>query len=86
MALLTDDILEKLQHLLVSEGLIEKSVLDDAHARAKQAEKPLFSLLTEENILDTELLTHAVAQVSGMPRRRHRASNPQTLSARIDCF
>lgn len=67
MALLTDDILEKLRHLLVSEGLIEQSVLDDAQARAEQQEKPLFSLLAEEGILDTELLTHAVAQVSGVP-------------------
>ncbi len=67
MALLTDDLLEKLQTLLVSEGLIEQSVLNDAHERARQAEKPLFTLLTEEEILDPELLTHAVAQVSGMP-------------------
>ncbi len=67
MALLTDDILDKLQKLLVNEGLVEQSVLDDANKRATAAEKPLFSLLAEENILDTELLIHAVAQVSGVP-------------------
>ena len=67
MALLTDDILAKLKQLLVDEGLIEQSVLDDAAKRAAAEDKPLFSLLTEEHILDTELLTHAVAHVSGVP-------------------
>ena len=36
-------------------------------ARAKSEGQPLFSLLTREHIVDTELLTHAVAQVSGVP-------------------
>ena len=67
MALLTDDLIEKLQKLLVSEGLIEQSVLDDAAARAEANDKPLFSLLSDEGILDPELLVHAVAQVSGVP-------------------
>jgi len=67
MALLTDEIIEKMKDLLIKEGLIEQSVLDDASQRAVATNKPLFSLLTEENILDTELLIHAVAQVSGVP-------------------
>ena len=67
MALLTDDLIEKLQKLLVSEGLIEQAVLDDAAARAEANDKPLFSLLSDEGILDPELLVHAVAQVSGVP-------------------
>lgn len=67
MALLTDDIQEKIIHLLTSEGLIEQSVLDDAKKRAKSTNKPLMSLLSEEGILDNELLTHAVAQASGVP-------------------
>ena len=67
MALLTEDIIEKLERLLIEEGLIEKSVLDDAIERAKVQDKPLFSLLSEENILDPELLTHSIAQVSGVP-------------------
>jgi len=67
VALLTDDLIEKLQKLLVSEGLIEQSVLDDAAARAEANDKPLFSLLSDEGILDPELLVHAVAQVSGVP-------------------
>lgn len=67
MALLTEDIIEKLERLLIEEGLIEKSVLDDAIERAKAQDKPLFSLLSEEGILDPELLTHSIAQVSGVP-------------------
>ena len=67
MALLTDDIQEKLIHLLIGEGLVEKVVLDEMSARAKSEGQPLFSLLTREHIVDTELLTHAVAQVSGVP-------------------
>ena len=67
MALLTDDIQEKLIRLLIDEGLVEKSVLDDAEQRAKTQNKPLFSLLADEGTIDTELLTHAVAQVSGVP-------------------
>jgi len=67
MALLTDDILEKLKQLLVGEGLVEQAVLDEASQRAAATDKPLFSLLVEEHTLDPEMLTHAVAQVSGVP-------------------
>lgn len=67
MALLTDDIQDKLIKLLVNEGLIEKSVIDDALKRASESGKPLFSLLSEEGLLDNELLVHGVAQVSGVP-------------------
>ena len=67
MALLTDDIQDKLIELLVNEGLIEKSVIDDALKRASENGKPLFSLLSEEGLLDNELLVHGVAQVSGVP-------------------
>ena len=63
MALLTDDIQDKLIELLVNEGLIEKSVIDDALKRASESGKPLFSLLSEEGLLDNELLVHGVAQV-----------------------
>lgn len=67
MALLTEDIQTKLIQLLVEEGLVEKSALDDAVARASQDGRPLFSILVDENTLDNELLTHAVAHVSGVP-------------------
>jgi len=67
MALLTDDIQEKLIKLLVEEGLVSADVLDAAKIESTTVSKPLFSLLTEQDIIDDELLTHAIAQVSGVP-------------------
>ncbi|MFZ3009442.1 MAG: GspE/PulE family protein [Candidatus Microsaccharimonas sp.] len=67
MPLLTDDIQEKLVKLLIDEGLVTSSTLQLAQQTSVQQKKPLFSLLTEQNIVDDELLTHAIAQVSGVP-------------------
>ncbi|MFZ1301020.1 MAG: ATPase, T2SS/T4P/T4SS family [Candidatus Microsaccharimonas sp.] len=67
MPLLTDDIQEKLIKLLVEEGLVASSVLDSAKIESTKASKPLFSFLAEQDIIDDELLTHAIAQVSGVP-------------------
>lgn len=67
MALLTDDIQSKLVSLLASEGLVTESILKDAQAESAKTNKPLLGLLTEKNIVDDELLTHAIAQVSGVP-------------------
>ncbi len=67
MALLTGDIQGKLVSLLVSEGLVSESVLNDAKDMAAKTSQPLLSLLTEQDIVDDELLIHAIAQVSGVP-------------------
>ena len=67
MPLLTDDIQEKLIKLLIDEGLVTSAVLDKAKADAAASKQPLFSLLSEEDTIDDELLTHAIAQVSGVP-------------------
>lgn len=67
MALLTDDVQDKLVKLLVDEGLIEKTALDTAARQAATDKKPLFSYLTEHDLVDDELLTHAIAQISGVP-------------------
>jgi type IV pilus assembly protein PilB len=67
MALLTDDIQDKLIKLLVEEGLVSSEVLENAKAESAAVNKPLFSLLSEQSIIDDELLTHAIAQVSGVP-------------------
>ena len=67
MALLTDDMQGKLVNLLVSEGLVTESILKEAQSEAATSHKPLLGLLTEKNIVDDELLTHAIAQVSGVP-------------------
>ncbi len=67
MALLTDDIQEKLTNLLIDEGLVSADVLAASKEAASKASKPLFSYLTDQEIIDDELLTHAIAQVSGVP-------------------
>lgn len=67
MALLTDDMHEKLVKLLVDEGLVPAETIQLAETTAAKTNKPLFGMLTEQNIVDEELLTHAIAQVSGVP-------------------
>lgn len=67
MPLLTDDMQTKLIKLLVDEGLVTQSALTEANTEAAKDKKPLFSYLAEKNIVSDELLTHAIAQVSGVP-------------------
>ncbi|MFZ1250359.1 MAG: GspE/PulE family protein [Candidatus Microsaccharimonas sp.] len=67
MALLTDDIQEKLTTLLIEEGLVSADVINETKAQAASESKPLFTLLTDRDVIDNELLTHAIAQVSGVP-------------------
>ena len=67
MALLTSDIQEKLVNLLIEEGLVAEPVLKAAQDDAAKTNKPLLAVLTEQGVVDDELLTHAIAQVSGVP-------------------
>ncbi len=67
MALLTSDIQDKLVNLLINEGLVTKDRLGEAGAKATASNKPLLAILTDEDIVDDEMLTHAIAQVSGVP-------------------
>jgi len=67
VALLTNDIQEKLITLLEEEGLVAKDVLKQAEDDAAKANKPLLAVLAEQGVVDEELLTHAIAQVSGVP-------------------
>jgi type IV pilus assembly protein PilB len=67
MALLTGDIQEKIVTLLIEEGLVSSITIEGAKTDSKKNNKPLIELLTERNIVDDELLTHATAQVSGVP-------------------
>ena len=67
MALLTNDIQEKLITLLIEEGLVTEDVLRTAENDAAKTNKPLLALLAEQGSVDEELLTHAIAQVSGVP-------------------
>ncbi|MFZ1360914.1 MAG: ATPase, T2SS/T4P/T4SS family [Candidatus Saccharimonadales bacterium] len=67
MTLLTTDIQEKLIDLLIDEGLVSREVLDNAKKEAVSSGSPLFVILTEKQVIDDEMLTHATAQVSGVP-------------------
>jgi type IV pilus assembly protein PilB len=67
MALLTSDIQEKLITLLTDEGLVSADVLRTAEDDAAKTNKPLLAVLTEQGIVDDELLAHTIAQVSGVP-------------------
>lgn len=67
MALMTPEIQEKLLQLLTDEGLIAAAQIDEAKAESQTANKPVLTVLSEKGALDEELLTHATAQVSGVP-------------------
>lgn len=67
MAILTTDMQDKLIHLLGDEGLVSKAVLDLALKESQTTKKPIFALLSEKHIIDDEMLTHAIAQVAGVP-------------------
>ena len=67
MALITDDMQEKLIKLLTDEGLVSRDVIKQAAQTAKQSNTPLLATLTSNGTIDEELLTHAIAQVSGVP-------------------
>jgi type IV pilus assembly protein PilB len=67
MALLTGEMQDKLISLLTDEGLVSQSILVAAKETSISTGKPLIGLLAEQNIVDDELLTHAIAQVSGVP-------------------
>ena len=67
MALLTIDMQDKLIALLTDEGLVSKSALDAVVAESQTNKQPLFALLSEKRLVDDEMLTHAIAQLSGVP-------------------
>ncbi len=67
MALLTPEIQEKLLTLLKEEGLIAATQIEAAQAESASTNKPIFAVLSDQGTIDDELLTHATAQVSGVP-------------------
>lgn len=67
MPLMTDDIQDRLLRLLSEEGLLSESDLNEAIEAAKKSKKSLLTVLSEQGSVDDELLTHAIAQVSGVP-------------------
>lgn len=67
MALLTEGIQEKLETLLVEEGLVSASNLKLYNQKSKENKTPLVSLLLKEGVVADETMTHCIAFVSGVP-------------------
>lgn len=67
MPALTDDTQERLLKLLVDEGLLPQQDIDAIKNEAEKANKPVLAQLVASGLVDDELLTHATAQVSGVP-------------------
>lgn len=67
MALMTDDIQQKILRLFKEEGLVSEADLTAATEKAKTSNQPLLTVLTSMQVIDMELMTHAIAQVSGVP-------------------
>lgn len=65
MALITDDLQERLKELLVEEGFIERDKLKEYVARAKKDGTPLLTMLVDEGVVNDEELTRLIARVSG---------------------
>jgi type IV pilus assembly protein PilB len=74
MALLTPEIQEKLLTLFEEEGLVAPEAISAAEEKSRAESQPLLSLLLSEGVVDDELLTHAIAQVSGVPYVNLRSS------------
>lgn len=74
MALLTTDIQNKLLLLLQEEGLVASEVITQAESQSEQEGIPILSLLLKKGVVDDELLTHAIASVSGVPYVNLRSS------------
>ena len=67
MALITNDIQKKLAKLLVEEGLVRAEVIDRAIGESAKKEESLVAYLLSNQVLDNEILVHAVSRVSGIP-------------------
>ena len=84
MALITNDIQEKLAKLLVEEGLVRAEVIDRAIGESAKKEESLVAYLLSNQVLDNEILVHAVSHVSGIPYVNLESVNiPQDVLALI---
>ena len=80
MALITNDIQNKLAKLLVEEGLVRTEVVDSAIKESGEAGQSLIAYMVENNILDSEILVHAISHVSGVPYVNLKNTNiPQEI-------
>jgi type IV pilus assembly protein PilB len=67
MALLTDEIQNKLVDLLKEEGLVSANEFFEAQTLSRKTGKTLVASLLEKGLIDDEMLVHASAHISGVP-------------------
>ena len=67
MALITDDIQNKLARLLVEEGLVRAEIVEQADKESASRNESLISYFVENKILNNEILVHAISHVLGIP-------------------
>lgn len=67
MALITDDIQNKLARLLVEEGLVRAEIVEQAVKESASKNESLISYFVENKILNNEILVHAISHVLGIP-------------------
>lgn len=58
---------QRVEEILLADGLISEVKLDVLRDKARREGRPLFSLLLDEKHINDEQLTKALAQVSGLP-------------------
>ncbi|MGO3702247.1 MAG: GspE/PulE family protein [Candidatus Saccharimonadales bacterium] len=66
-SLLTVEMQDKLKDIFISEGLVSAATIEECLKQAEASNRQLVAILTERDIIDDELLTHAIAYVSGVP-------------------
>jgi len=67
MSLLTEENEKKVLDLFIDEGLVEESIIDESQKESDLTKQPVLTILTEKHIIDDEMLTHALAFISGVP-------------------
>lgn len=67
MSILTDETQKKLEDLLVKQGTITAANLEASRKAAAAADEPLLAFLLEKKLVTNEILTKAIAEVSGVP-------------------
>ena len=66
MALLTEDVQNKIVELLIEEGLVDDRVVNEMRAEVAQTRQPILAALTMRRAVSEEIIAHANAVVTGV--------------------
>lgn len=67
MAVLTEDVQERVEQYLVESGVIKPDQLESLRSEAKEAGRPVFAYMMEQAAVNEEQLTEATAKISSTP-------------------